>query len=458
MTKKNTVIKSVGVSRPKRLPRYTSYPTALEFGPLDDKVHDQWLRSLSISEPVSLYFHIPYCDKLCWFCGCFTTISNKYGPVEKFLDILKQEIRQTAKKTGRLKVSHIHFGGGSPSILKPQDFKSLIAVINECYDIENVPEFAVEIDPRTVDKDKIFAYAAAGVNRVSLGIQDFNLKTQEAINRIQTVELIEKTMQYFNDAGIDRINFDLIYGLPYQSIETITQTVLQTLKFKPSRIALFGYAHVPHMKKHQELVSKHNLPDQKERQTQFDWASKMLTENGYCAIGLDHFALPDDHLFVSFDQGKLKRNFQGYTEDSANSLIGFGPSSISSLPDGYAQNVPAIRDYIEKITSDKSSVVRGLEVSSEDKMFRDVISTLMCYFEVDPVKIAMEHHIHYNFDREIKNLMGLVTAGYMTCDGNLFKITKSGLPFLRAIATVFDQYYDQNSSDIISRCVHESEG
>lgn len=174
--------------------------------------------------------------------------------------------------------------------------------------------------------------------------------------------------------------------------------------------------------------------------------------------GLDHFALPDDHLFTSFNQGKLKRNFQGYTEDSANSSIGFGSSAITSLPEGYAQNIPSIRDYIEKISNDQSTVVRGLSITKEDKMFRDVISTLMCYFEVDPVKIAMEHHIHYNFKIEIENLMKLVNEGYMTREGNCFKITALGLPYLRAIATVFDQYFDQSSSDIISRCVHESEG
>ena len=301
MTQENTVLKSVDVTRPKRLPRYTSYPTALEFGPIDGKSHDKWLKSLPICEPISLYFHIPYCDKLCWFCGCLTTISNKYGPVEKFLEVLKQEVRQTAKKTGRLKVSHIHFGGGSPSILDPADFRSLIDVLSEFYDIDDVPEFAIEIDPRTVDRDKIFAYESSGVNRVSLGIQDFNLKTQEAINRIQTVDLIERTMRDFKGAGIERVNFDLIYGLPYQSIDTIAETILTTIKFKPSRIALFGYAHVPHMKKHQKLVGEHELPNQKERQAQFNWASKMLTDNGYRAIGLDNFALDDDHLFTSFD-------------------------------------------------------------------------------------------------------------------------------------------------------------
>lgn len=458
MTQENTVLKKVVPARSNRLPRYTSYPTALEFGALDGAIHDDWLKSLPTSEPVSLYFHIPYCEKLCWFCGCFMSISNKYGPVEKFLDVLISEIRQTAKKTGRLKVSHIHFGGGSPSILNPDDFTKLIEVLKECYDIENTPEFAVEIDPRTVNREKIFTYAYAGVNRVSLGIQDFNEKTQKAINRIQSVELIEEVMKDFNDAGIERINFDLIYGLPHQSVQTITETIMKTLEFKPSRIALFGYAHVPHIKKHQELVAKHNLPSQEERQKQFEWASKMLTENGYRAIGLDHFALPDDHLFVTFDEGKLKRNFQGYTEDAADTLIGFGPSAISSLPNGYAQNVPSIREYTEKVTGGISPVVRGLKVTLKDKMIRDVISKLMCYFEVDPVKIAMDHGIHYNFEKEINDLGKLVDAGYMARVGNQFKITEMGKPYLRAIATVFDQYFDQNSSDIISRCVHESEG
>ena len=422
MNQENIVPKHTDVVRPKRLPRYTSYPTALEFDALDAKTHDAWLRSLPMCEPISLYFHIPYCEKLCWFCGCFTTISNKYGPVETFLDVLKQEIRQTAKKTGRLKVSHIHFGGGSPSILEADDFASLIEVVKECYNIDENDEFAVEIDPRTVDRDKIFSYAKAGVNRVSLGIQDFNEKTQVAINRVQPVELITENMQSFKDAGIDHINFD-----------------------------------VPHMKKHQKMIEDHAIPDQKERQAQFELASRMLTENGYRSIGLDHFALPDDHLFVSFDQGKLKRNFQGYTEDKADTLIGFGPSAISSMPDGYAQNIPMIRPYLDKVSAGQSPVVRGLSVTAEDKMFRDVISTLMCYFAVEPLKIASAHGIDYDFEREFSNLNKLVSAGYMEKTGLRYSITEAGELYLRAIATVFDQYFDQ-TSDIIDRCIHESEG
>ncbi len=458
MTKRNTALKSsVPPARPKRLPRYTSYPTALEFGPLDAGTHDKWLKTLPICEPVSLYFHIPFCEKLCWFCGCFTTISNKYDPVEKFLETLKQEIRQTAVKTGRLHVSHIHFGGGSPSMLKPDDFLSLMDVVAECYNLDHVNEFAIEIDPRTVDRDKINAYAKAGVNRVSLGIQDFNENTQQSINRIQPVSLIERVMTDFKDAGITKINFDLVYGLPYQTVETISQTIEQTLKFNPGRIALFGYAHVPHIKKHQALVGKHKLPEQKERQAQFDHASDMLRASGYRAIGLDHFALPDDHLFVTYDARELKRNFQGYTEDRADTLLGFGPSAISSLPDGYAQNVPMIKDYMDKISSGQSAVVRGLSIVADDKMFRDIISTLMCYFEVNPTEIAAKHNIAYDFSREISDLEKLVHAGFMMCDQGLYKITPAGKPFLRAIATVFDQYFDQ-STDIIERCIHESEG
>ena len=457
MTKENILPKHTDVVRAKRLPRYTSYPTALEFGVPDAVTHDEWLRTLPICEPISLYFHIPYCEKLCWFCGCFTTISNKYDPVESFVEVLKKEIRQTAAKTGRLKVSNIHFGGGSPSILTPDDFASLIDVLRQCYDIEDADEFAVEIDPRTVDRDKIFAYAAAGVNRVSLGIQDFNPETQEAINRVQPVSLIEETMKHFKDAGIRRINFDLVYGLPYQTLDTVRATIEQTIKFMPSRIALFGYAHVPHMKKHQKLITKHTIPEQKERQGQFDLASQLLIEMGYRSIGLDHFALPDDHLFVSYDQKLLKRNFQGYTEDKADTLIGFGPSAISSMPGGYAQNIPVINQYIEKISAGVSPVVRGLSVTKNDKMIREVISTLMCYSEIDPVKIADAHNINYQFEREFKDLDKLVGAGYMKNTGTLYRITESGKLFLRAIATVFDQYFDQ-STDIIDRCIHESEG
>lgn len=457
MTKENILPKHTDVVRPKRLPRYTSYPTALEFSALDADTHDEWLRTLPICEPVSLYFHIPYCEKLCWFCGCFTAISNKYGPVETFVDVLKKEIRQTAVKTGRLKVSHIHFGGGSPSILTPDDFASLIYVLRECYDIDSADEFAVEIDPRTVDREKIFAYAKSGVDRVSLGIQDFNPQTQVAINRVQSVSLIEETMRNFKDAGIERINFDLIYGLPYQTLDTIRATIEQTMKFKPSRIALFGYAHVPHMKKHQKLIANHTIPEQKERQAQFDLASQLLIENGYRSIGLDHFALPEDHLFVSYDQRVLKRNFQGYTEDKADTLIGFGPSAISSMPEGYAQNIPMINHYLEKIETGVSPAVRGLRITKADIMIREVISTLMCYFEVDPLKIADAHNIDYCFEREFVDLDKLVNAGYMAKDGTVYRITEDGTLFLRAIATVFDQYFDQ-TTDIIDRCIHESEG
>lgn len=457
MTEANTALKQDNVVRVKRLPRYTSYPTALEFDVLDGQTYDNWLKALPPSDPVSLYFHIPYCDRLCWFCGCYTTISNKYDPVKSFLNVLMEEIRQTSNKTGRLKVSHIHFGGGSPSILEPSDFIKLIDVVQECYDIENVNEFAVEIDPRTVDRDKIEAYAKAGVNRVSLGIQDFNEKTQRAINRIQSVKLVEDTVQHFKDVGINRINFDLIYGLPYQTFETIKETIDQTLKFKPTRIALFGYAHVPHIKKHQKLIENHSLPAQKERQSQFELASTLLQSGGYRSIGLDHFSLPEDHLFVSFDQRKLKRNFQGYTEDKADTLIGFGPSAISNTPSGYAQNIPMINQYKEKVEAGHTSVVRGLAIDEMDKMVREVISTLMCYFEVDPGKIASAYTTQYDFHDEIESLNKLVQAGYMEKKDTIYQITKSGEPFLRAIATIFDQNFNQET-DIIDRCIHESEG
>lgn len=457
MNQKNTALTAERAIKPRRLPRYTSYPTALEFDALESNIYDLWLKQLPKDEAVSLYFHIPYCEKLCWFCGCFMAVSHKYGPVENFIDVLIKEVRQKAAKTGRLKVSHIHFGGGSPSILKPDDFKRLIDVVNDCFDLDNVDEFAVEIDPRTVDQLKIMSYAKAGVNRASLGIQDFNLKTQQTINRIQSLELIEETMANFKKAGIERINFDLIYGLPYQTLDTIKDTINKTLGFRPSRIALFGYAHVPHMKKHQQLIANHSLPDQHQRQAQFDLAREILQENGYKSIGLDHFALGDDPLITTYDQGKLRRNFQGYTKDTSDTLIGFGPSAISSMPGGYGQNIADIKLYLQKINSAHSPAARGLSLTDQDKMFREIISTLMCYFEVDPDKILKAHHIEYDFTEQFIALNKLIDARYMKKEGSLYKITKEGRPYLRAIATIFDQYFDQ-SSDIIDRCIHESEG
>ncbi|PCI32042.1 MAG: oxygen-independent coproporphyrinogen III oxidase [Alphaproteobacteria bacterium] len=443
--------------KPRRLPRYTSYPTALEFSDLSPSLYQDWLRDLPDDQPISLYFHIPFCEKLCWFCGCFTKISNSMEPVQRYLDVLRAEISLIGGVTGRKRISHIHFGGGSPTIISAEQFTDLMALVGENFDILPDAEIAVEIDPRTCSEDKVKAYAASGVNRVSLGIQDFNPAVQEAINRVQSDQLIADNLRWFKQAGITNINFDLIYGMPRQTLETIEETVGKTNDFRPSRIALFGYAHVPWIKKHQQMMDKHHLPEQAERQAMFELASTKLQEFGYQAIGLDHFALPGDSLLVAREEGRMKRNFQGYSADPATTMIGFGASAIGSLPGGYAQNSPDLKAYSESLADGEIPVRRGLMVDAQDLMMRDVISTLMSNFAVDPWAIARAHKVDYDFEREGADLESLVAVGYMSKDGTSYRITEAGQPYLRAIATLFDQYFPQGT-DIIDRCVHESEG
>ncbi len=450
-------IKLYARERVRRLPRYTSYPTALEFHDLDPSLYQEWLQCLPDDQPISLYFHIPFCEKLCWFCGCFTKISNSYEPVQRYLEVLRREISLIGAITGRKKISHIHFGGGSPTIISAESFKGLMSLVRENFDILPDAEIAVEIDPRTCSEEKVKAYALSGVNRASLGIQDFNAHVQEAINRIQPDELIAKNLNWFRQAGIKNINFDLIYGMPRQTLETIEETVTKTSEFRPSRIALFGYAHVPWMKKHQQMMDKDHLPGQAERQAMFELASEKLQQAGYQAIGLDHFALPGDSLLIAREQGDMKRNFQGYSADPATTIIGFGASAIGSLPGGYAQNSPDLKAYTEALEKGEIPARRGLKVDALDLMVREVISTLMSYFTVDPHAIAKKHGLDYDFKREKDDLEKLVTVGYLKQSGTSYQITSTGQPYLRAIATLFDQYFPENS-DIIDRCVHESEG
>ena len=450
-----------GPARKPRLPRYTSYPTALQFDGLDGRQHASWLSAFPDDEAVSLYFHIPFCDQLCWFCGCYTHIANKYDAVRKYLDVMLQELAWTSAWTGRRKVSHIHFGGGSPTMLEADDFIRLMDAVGEVYEILPDAEIAVEVDPRTLSREKVVAYGQCGVNRVSMGIQDFDEKVQKTINRIQTTELIETCLRWFRASGINDINFDLIYGLPSQTQETIRQTVLQTVFYRPSRIALFGYAHVPWMKKHQAMINSETLPGPSQRQAMFDLARQTLMDCGYKAIGLDHFALPGDSLLEAYETGALRRNFQGYTADVADTLIGFGASAISSLPDGYAQNSTDMRVYRQRIEAGESPVVRGVAVTKEDHLVRQLISDLMCFQQVDPEARAREFGLTCDFTREFRAFDDLIRAGYLDSNGTSYRITEAGRPFLRAICSVFDRYLPANfveQPDILYRCLHESEG
>lgn len=425
-----------------RLPRYTSYPTAPHFhAGVDASVVKGWLKELNPQVPLSLYFHIAYCAEMCWFCGCHTRITKKYNPVADYLGVLFKEIDLVAQALPTtMPVKHIHFGGGSPTVLTPEDFVGLMRHIRSRFAVGG-GEVAVELDPRTATEEYVKALAEAGVTRASIGVQDFNPKVQAAINRIQPFEISFNTAQWLRANGITEVNMDLVYGLPYQTAESVLETIDKAMEIAPVRIALFGYAHVPWMKKHQKLIPEDVLPDAKERWRQYLAATRRLVENGYVAIGLDHFALPSDPMAQAVMNGQLHRNFQGYTTDDADILIGMGASGISSLPQGYAANELGIEAYKRAINSGQLAFNRGIAISDEDRLRRAIIERLMCDLEVDVAAVAAKFgRKGEEFAGDIASLEPMIEDGILNIEGLKVRMTPDGRPLVRAACAAFDKY------------------
>ncbi len=417
----------------ERVPRYTSYPTAPHFhNEISKELYKEWLAKINDQHTLSLYFHIPYCKQLCWFCGCHTKIVNHYEPVKRYLDLLEHELTLLARLLPKAQVIHIHFGGGSPTMLNSQDFISLMNRIKKNFTLSSNSEIAIEIDPRTVDAAKIAAYAASGITRASLGVQDFAPQVQKAINRIQPYELVRDVITMLRQQNIQALNVDLIYGLPYQTVKMIQQTIDQTLSLEPDRISLFGYAHVPWKKKHQQLLPEEALPDPHLRTKLFNEASGMLKEAGYVAIGLDHFAKQTDSLTHAMQQGKLKRNFQGYTTDLADALLGIGISSISSLPQGYVQNTSSNIDYEKAIKNGNLPISKGIALSEDDIERRRIIMSLMCQLRA---YIPKKRYV-----QELQRLEPYFKRGDINYDNEMLSIQHHAQNHLRLIASVFDSY------------------
>ncbi|MFC3052763.1 oxygen-independent coproporphyrinogen III oxidase [Kordiimonas pumila] len=373
------------LKRNQNIPRYTSYPTAPHFhAGINGQVYKTWLQDIEADAPLSLYIHIPFCKKLCWYCGCHTKATALYQPVSIYLDYLKKEITLTAaemQESSKRKVSHIHFGGGSPSYLSASDFTSLMDHINHVFSVDTEAEIAIELDPREITEAKVAAYSKAGVNRASLGVQDFHIDVQKAINRVQPLNTVYRGLDLLRQYGIKACNMDLLYGLPVQTSKHIRDNIAYALMLKPSRISLFGYAHVPWMKKHMRLIDEMALPGAEERLRQFDLARNALIEGGYQQIGLDHFVQKSDPLALQYQTKKIHRNFQGYTADTAENLLGFGASAISSLPQGYSQNKPDIRAYYKALDAGDLPATRGIKLTPEDHIRRLIIQHIMCYGE-----------------------------------------------------------------------------
>ena len=426
-----------------RAPRYTFYPTAPHFaGTVDGTVYRRWLSELSPNQELSLYFHIPYCDTLCWFCGCYTKIVRRYEPVARYLDMLLNEIDLVADTLGtRFRARHLHWGGGSPTLIKAADWQRLIERLYARFDVGSDAEIAVEIDPRDTTEDYIDALAWAGVNRVSIGVQDFHPEVQKAINRIQPFDLTERVVGWLRDQGIAGINRDLMYGLPNQTTERVVEMVEKAARLEPDGVALFGYAHVPWLKSHQRLIKDDTLPEFGERWRQSEAAADRLVELGYARIGFDYFARPDDDLATAHAEGRLHRNFQGYTTDTAPVLLGFGASAIGSLPQGYVQNTQPLRAYHDAVTFADFATERGVELSADDHLRRDIIERLMCDMAVD-LKTACKAHgvTRKTLGDGMKRLAPLAEDGLVEVDDGRVTVTAEGRPFVRLVAAAFDTY------------------
>ncbi|KPF58061.1 oxygen-independent coproporphyrinogen III oxidase [Rhizobium sp. AAP116] len=425
------------------VPRYTSYPTAPHFHEgIDCGKYAQWLQAITGQERISLYIHVPYCDRLCWFCACHTKHTLKYEPIAIYLESLKKEIAAVGALVSRdAAVTAVHFGGGSPTMVRPDDMIDLMAALRSAFTFAEDVEISVEMDPNDLDEPRYDALAAIGMTRASLGVQDFHPEVQKAINRIQTFEHTKSVVEAVRARGVHSVNCDILYGLPHQTEATVAETVKDILSLAPDRIALFGYAHVPWMKKHQTMIKDEILPGLDERFAQMNLAASMLVAAGYEPIGIDHFALPDDRMAIAAREGRLRRNFQGYTDDAAEALIGLGASSIGQLPQGYVQNMPATGEYQRMADAGGLAAVRGIEVSEDDRLRRRVIEEIMCRFAMSFSELRQEFGDAVDaIAAEAKSFALSNQDRICLIEGDRFVITDVGRPFARTIAAVFDSY------------------
>ncbi|MBV7396299.1 oxygen-independent coproporphyrinogen III oxidase [Mameliella sediminis] len=425
-----------------KVPRYTSYPTAPHFdGDVGPARFEEWIRSVPINGNISLYLHVPFCRRLCWFCACRTQGTATLGPVESYVGVLEQELKllRAALPQG-VRLSRLHWGGGTPTLLSPELMKRLIAATRDVADFADGYEFSVEIDPNEIDEERLDTLADGGMNRASIGVQDFDPQIQDAIGREQGYDVTRAAVEMIRARGVQSLNADILFGLPHQSKARITETVQKLLSFAPDRVALYGYAHVPWMAKRQQMLPSDALPTPQERLDLFDTARRLFVWDGYDEIGIDHFATKEDGLSVAQRNGKLRRNFQGYTDDTSDYLIGLGASSISKFPQGFAQNASSTSKYIAAVRDGQFSTARGHCFKGEDKLRSRLIEALMCDFRIDAHEIQRD----FNVTRDV--LFRMFREANSRFE-NMLEVTEDGLfiprearPLTRMIARGFDTY------------------
>jgi oxygen-independent coproporphyrinogen III oxidase len=428
----------------ERIPRYTSYPTAPHFsaavGPV---VYRDWLAALPETDRLSLYLHVPFCKTLCWYCGCNTSVTRHREPIERYVGLLEREISAVAALAGSRRVAHIHWGGGTPTIVGPELFHRLMGLLRDRFDLEPGAEIAVEVDPRRLDGAMAGALGQAGVTRASLGVQTFNPDAQKAVARVQSLAVTARCVDLLRDAGIEAISLDLLYGLPHETVASCEATVEAALTLAPSRFSVFGYAHVPAVMKHQRVIEAAALPGADERLGQEQAIGDALVAAGYMRIGLDHYARPGDSLAQARMDGRLRRNFQGYTDDPADALIGFGASAIGQSARGHVQNVTDIKAWRERIEAGELATARGLALTEDDGLRGEIIERLMCDLRVDvPAVLQRRGFAADHLDGTLDALGPLLADGLVRVDRGVIVVPEAMRALVRRVASAFDAYLD----------------
>ncbi len=430
-------------------PRYTSYPTALHFSedvPAAKLIEDAGLDGAS-RKPISLYLHLPFCETACWFCGCTKVVTKDRGAADRYLDYLEKEISLTAASLdGERPVTQLHFGGGTPTFLSPEQLRRLGSILHKSFRFDADCEASVEIDPRRLTRDHIVALHEMGCNRASLGVQDNDPAVQEAINRIQPAELTVRAVSWLREEGFRSINIDLIYGLPLQTAESFGRTLREVLELDPDRFAVFSYAHVPWIKPAQKIFDKRrSLPDAERKLALLNLVVETLTGQGYDYIGMDHFARAGDELATARANGTLQRNFQGYSTKGGTDILAFGMSAISQSPRAYRQNEKELPAYYAALDADRLPVARGYFLTPDDEIRRETIMRLMCDLKLDLPAMSERLGIDFRdyFSSALKHLKPLADDGLVRIARDAVAITEKGRFFIRNIAMVFDAYLQQ---------------
>jgi oxygen-independent coproporphyrinogen-3 oxidase len=442
-------------------PRYTSYPTALSFhetfGPeaFEAKVR---ANNATGEKPLSLYFHLPFCKQVCYFCACNAIYTGKRERAHPYVDNLLKEIALVGELVHpEREVTQLHWGGGTPTFLHPELMVRLQETTKKAFRFAANAEISVEVDPREASDEHLQALAQAGFNRVSMGVQDFHPDVQVAVNRIQPYELTAEKVHRSRELGFGSVNLDLMYGLPRQTLDSMAETLAKTIGLRPDRIAFFNYAYLPELKKHMRRINPAELPSPADKLAMLQLAVNMLSDAGYRYIGMDHFVLPDDELSKALDEGTLHRNFQGYTTHAGAEMYGFGVTSISDLGDAYAQNVKTELQYTDRMAGKRFATAKGVLLTPDDILRRDVIMELICRFELDFAEVGRKHGIDAGvyFADTLQRLAPFVEDGLVTLDGRHLKVTAKGKFLIRNICMQFDAYVSghQVSADKFSRTV-----